>query len=101
MGDLACVANQAVVDVDRFGNTAAVTLMAAARPQFEAAMAPAPVAGKLRLLPGADTVSPALLGAGRWGGLGGAVVAVAAADISRRLLAAKLEQLRGRPGMPP
>ncbi|KAK1861235.1 hypothetical protein I4F81_003819 [Pyropia yezoensis] len=89
------------VDVDRFGATTAVTVVAAAADTFRLAVGKGRAATVLRLLPGADPWSPALLGAARRRGLDAAAAAEAAADFCRRRLEAKLAQLPARVAMPP
>jgi len=102
LADVTGVGVHAFVDVDRFGTTTAVTLVADAAAAFRTAVGRGRAATVLRWLPAADPWSPALLGGARRGALGGGALAadVAAADCRRRLTA-KLEQLPRRGAMPP
>ncbi|GAB0492087.1 hypothetical protein MMPV_003346 [Pyropia vietnamensis] len=101
VADLTGVDVRLVADVDRFGTTAAVTVVATAADALRAAVRSGPAASVLRLLPGADPWSAKLLGSRRREGLSAADAAGVAADFCRRRLTAKLEQLAVRPAMPP
>jgi len=90
------------VDVDRFGATTAVTLVADAVPVFVAALAAGRSAAVLRVLPGADLWSPALLGPARRRELGGGERASeVAAAFFRQRMRDQLAQLPRRAALPP
>ncbi|GAB0496801.1 hypothetical protein MMPV_008122 [Pyropia vietnamensis] len=101
LADVTGVDVHSIVDVDRFGATTAVTVVAAAAEGFRTAVGKGRAATVLRLLPTADPWAPALLGAARRRGLSAAAAAAAAAGFCRRRLEAKLAQLPARAAMPP
>jgi len=102
LADVTGVGVHAFVDVDRFGTTTVVTLVADAAAAIRAAVGRGRAATVLRLLPADDPWSPALLGGARRRALGGAVLAAdVAAAHCRRCLTAKLQQLPRRGAMPP
>ncbi|GAB0498773.1 hypothetical protein MMPV_010126 [Pyropia vietnamensis] len=101
LADVTGVDVHSIVDVDRFGATTAVTVVAAAAEGFRSAVGKGRAATVLRLLPTADPWAPALLGAARRRGLSAAAAAAAAAGFCRRRLEAKLAQLPARAAMPP
>ncbi|GAB0494469.1 hypothetical protein MMPV_005762 [Pyropia vietnamensis] len=101
LADVTGVDVHSIVDVDRFGATTAVTVVAAAAEGFRAAVGKGRAATVLRLLPTADPWAPALLGAARRRGLSAEAAAAAAAGFCRRRLEGKLAQLPARVAMPP
>jgi len=102
LADVTGVGVLAFVDVDRFGTTTTVTLVADAAAAFRAAVGRGRAATVLRLVPAADPWSPALLGGARRRTLGGgALAADVAAAHCRRCLTAKLQQLPRRGAMSP
>ncbi|OSX72900.1 hypothetical protein BU14_0396s0003 [Porphyra umbilicalis] len=87
----------AIVDVDRCGAATEVTLVAAAVPAFVAAAGREHAATVLRVLPGVDPWSPALLGPARCRALGGGErAAEVSAGYCRQRLLDKLAQLPRR-----
>jgi len=91
----------AVVDVDRFGATAAVTLLPSAVPSFRSGLAAPALAKVLWEVAGAAPWSPLFLGSRRRAQMSGPAAAASAASLCRRRLEAKLAQLAGREAMPP
>jgi len=91
---------QTVVDVDRFGDVAAITLLADAVPAFLAALRTLSAAAVLTPLADADPASASFFGARRRRGLSAAAADAAARAFFARRLAAKLQQLARRTGIP-
>ena len=95
------LAPAAVVDVDRFGASAAVTILSSAAAAFRAGLEHPSVAGVLWEVADADPWAPAFLGGRRRAQLSGPAAATEAATLCRRRLRAKLDQLTIRTRMPP
>jgi len=97
LAEVTGVAVHALVDVDRCGAATEVTLVAAAVPAFVAAAGREHAATVLRVLPGVDPWSPALLGPARRRALGGGErAAEVSAGFCRQRLLDKLAQLPRR-----
>jgi len=94
------VAPATVVEVDRFGATAAVTLLASAAEAFRAGLADPSLAGVLWEVAVDVPWSPAFLGSRRRAQLAGLAAAAEAVTLCQRRLRAKLEQLALREAMP-
>jgi len=92
---------RAVVDVDRFGDLAAVRLLEPRADAFEAAVALSPAADTLTLVRGVDPLSPSLLGAPRRRGLSAEAARETARTFFVSRTTAKLASLNERVGMPP
>ena len=92
---------RAVMDVDRFGDLAAVRLLATHADAFEAAVALSPAAGTLKLVRGVDPLSPLLLGAPCRRGLSKEAARATARAFFVARTTAKLASLDERVGMPP
>jgi len=101
VADAVGVAAATVVDVDRFGATAAVTLLASARDAFRARLSVPSLAGVLWEVDTAVPWSPVFLGRRRRAQLSGPAAAAEAAKLCLRRLRAKWDQLVWRVGMPP
>jgi len=101
VADLVGLPRQSVVDVDRCGDVAAITLLADAVPAFLAALRTLSAAAVLTHLADADPASASFFGARRRRGLSPAAADAAAREFFARRLAAKLQQLARRTGMPP
>jgi len=84
IADAVGLAPAAVVDADRFGASAAVTVLSSASVAFRAGMASPSVAGVLWEVVGADPWSPTFLGARRRAQLSGPAAAAQAAALCRR-----------------
>ncbi|OSX73355.1 hypothetical protein BU14_0354s0004 [Porphyra umbilicalis] len=98
----AAVRPAAIVDVDRFGSTAAVTLVAAAAEAFRAGLADPRAASTLRVVAAAAPWSPAFLGGRRRAQLAApGAAAIEAAERCLGRLDAKQVQVAARVGMPP
>ena len=101
VADLVGLPRQMVVDVDRCGDVAAITLLADAGPSFSAALRTLSAAAVLTPLADADPASASFFGARHRRGLSLAAADAAARDFFARRLAPKLQQLVRRTGMPP
>jgi len=99
--DLTGVHVDRLVDVDRFGSNAAVTLEVSAAAAFASAVRGLPAAAGLTLLDGVSAWSPAVRGPVRRGQLSAKAAAATAADLFRSRLTAKLAQLGRRLALPP
>jgi len=100
IADAAAVRPAAVVDVDRFGATAAVKILAAAADAFRAGLAShAPL---MREMPTASPWCPSFLGGRRRRQVAGPYeAAVTAAELCRARILDKLDQIAERGGTPP
>jgi len=96
VADLTGVHVDRLVDLDRFGSTAAVTLEVSAAAAFASAVRGLPAAAGLTLLDGVSSWSPAVLGPVRHRQLSAEAAAAMAADLCRRRLTAKRAQLGRR-----
>jgi len=101
VADIVGVVPATVVDVDRFGATAAVTLLASAMEAFRAGLANPSLAGVLREVAVDVPWLPAFLGSRRPAQLSGPAAAAEAVTLCHRQLRAELEQLALREAMPP
>jgi len=101
LSGVAGLPERAVVDVDRFGDLAAVRLLATHADAFEAAVALSPAADTLTLVRGVDALSPSLLGAPRRRGLSEEAARTTARAFFVARTTAKLASLDERVGMPP
>jgi len=100
VADAAAVRPAAVVDVDRFGATAAVTILASAADAFRAGLASHPP--PMREVPTAFPWCPSFLGGRRRRQLAGPhEAAVTAAELCRTRIHDKLDQIAAREAMPP
>jgi len=90
-----------VVDVDRFGSTAAWTLLTPATDAVRASISSPALGGALWEVSGAAPWSPLFFGGRRRAHLAGPAAAAEAAALCRRRLVAKLDQLALRAAMPP
>jgi len=91
LADLVGLPRQTVVDVDRCGDFAAITLLADAVPAFLAAMRTLSAAAVLTHLADADPASASFFGARHRGGLSPEAAGAAAREFFARRLAAKLQ----------
>jgi len=95
------VPTAAIVDVDRFGATAEVTVLTSAVAAVGTALASPDVAGVLWEVPGVSPWSPCFLGGRRRAQLTDAEAIVEGATRCIRRLTNKVEQIAERDGMPP
>jgi len=100
VADAVGVAAATVVDVDRFGATAAVTLLTSTKEAFRAGLADPSLAGVLWEVAVDVPWSPVFLGSRRRAQLSGPAAAAEAVTLCLRRLHAKLEQLALREAMP-
>jgi len=101
VGDLTGVHVDRLVDVDRFGSTAAVTLEVSAAAAFGSPVRGLPAAAELMLQDGVSAWSPAVRGPFRSRQPSAEEAAAMAADLFRRRLTAKHAQLGRRLPLPP
>ena len=101
VADAVDVVAATVVDVDRFGATAAVTVLASATEAFRAGLADSSLAGVFWEVAAENPWSPLFLGSRRRAQLSGPDAAAEAVKLCLRRLRAKLDQLVLRVGMPP
>ena len=101
IADAVGLAPAAVVPVDRFGATAAVTVLSSAAVAFRDSLASPSVAGVLWEVVGAVPWAPTFLGGRRRAQLSGPAAAADAATLCRRRRRAKRAQLAVHRQMPP
>jgi len=101
VADLTGVHVDRLVDVDRFGSTAAVTLEVSAATAFAALVRGLPPAPRLSLLDRVSAWSPAVLGPAHRSQLPAEAAVAMEADLCRRRLTAQRAQLGRRLALPP